>query len=455
MSPVETATEPRRPYPAAVGAANARRFAAVQRLVDRHEPRNIVVLIVYQVVFRIGWIFKTESVIIPAFLDSISGAGWVRGLLPVLNRFGQSVPPLLYSRRLKSQPRQKRTLAMWSVTMAVPFALLAGICFAYPEGLPSWMPWLFLAAYGVFFANNGLTQLCWSTTQGKLIQPTHRGRMMAVAAVSGSSIAIVFAWCLLRSWLALPDGGFGNIFAFTAGIFLAGGLIVMALKEPAYVPAAHDDDHLPHVTGALRALRRDANLRRLALVAALFSAALILFPHYQALARERLGLGGRHLMYWVIAQNVGVALGSLVVGPLADRHGNRLTLRVILFASSLAPVVAVALGHVDGSLGRSLFWTVFLCVGLCPISLRVLVNYTLEICPMSEHARYVSIVSICLAMPFCASPLVGWLIDAIGFEPVFLAAAATIVLCGLATFRLDEPRHGPLPPWEAVPPGGA
>ena len=38
-----------------------------------NELRNAAVLAANFVVGRIGWIFKTESVIIPAFLDSIAG----------------------------------------------------------------------------------------------------------------------------------------------------------------------------------------------------------------------------------------------------------------------------------------------------------------------------------------------------------------------------------------------
>ena len=71
-----------------------------------HESRNLLVLAAHHIVLRVAWIFKTESVIMPAFLDAISGAGWLRGCLPVLNRFGQSVPPLMLSERLK-QTRHK------------------------------------------------------------------------------------------------------------------------------------------------------------------------------------------------------------------------------------------------------------------------------------------------------------------------------------------------------------
>ena len=66
-----------------------------------HEQRNFLLMVIYQVVMRTGWIFKTESVIMPAVLDVLSGNSDVlRGWLPFLNRFGQSVPPLLMARRV-------------------------------------------------------------------------------------------------------------------------------------------------------------------------------------------------------------------------------------------------------------------------------------------------------------------------------------------------------------------
>ena len=72
------------------------------------EKRNILSLVLHQILFRTAWIFKTESVIIPAFLDSITEAGWVRGMLPPLNRFGQSVAPLLLSDRLSRSSLKSR-----------------------------------------------------------------------------------------------------------------------------------------------------------------------------------------------------------------------------------------------------------------------------------------------------------------------------------------------------------
>ena len=63
--------------------------ASCRSEVAAHEPRNIACLVTYQVVARMGWIFKTETVIMPAVLDACVASGMLRGFLPVLNRVEQ------------------------------------------------------------------------------------------------------------------------------------------------------------------------------------------------------------------------------------------------------------------------------------------------------------------------------------------------------------------------------
>ncbi|MEC7557771.1 MAG: hypothetical protein VYA32_11360, partial [Planctomycetota bacterium] len=85
------------------------------------ETRNLFALSAHYISLRLGWIFKTETVIMPAFMDAISGAGWLRGCLPVVNRICSSLPPLFFAPRLKDSPRKKLTLSAASFLMAVPF----------------------------------------------------------------------------------------------------------------------------------------------------------------------------------------------------------------------------------------------------------------------------------------------------------------------------------------------
>ena len=104
-----------------------------------HQPRNFILLALYHVCMRTGWIFKTESIIMPAVLDLIGGQGWLRGCLPMLNRFGQSIPPLLASDWLRNRKIKKWALVTTSIVMGLCCLTLA-LVWAVTGGEKSW--WL-------------------------------------------------------------------------------------------------------------------------------------------------------------------------------------------------------------------------------------------------------------------------------------------------------------------------
>ena len=297
---------------------------------DRRESFNMRILATQLIIMRVGWIFKTESVIIPAVLDVISGAAWVRGLLPVLNRLGQSLPPMLLADTIRGVGLKKRALIFTTLGMALPFLTLASVWRMLDNRQQPWLVILFLVLYLVFFSATGLNQLVDGTLQGKLIRPTHRGRVMGRAGMLGSLGAVLAALFLLRPWLALPNhDGFAYIFLFNGSAYFIAGLMANLCQEaPDDSTSVTRKPWWSAFRAAWEVVRDDGRFRRAATVSILFMMGLLLFPHYQWLAREQLGSTHGDLIWWVIAQNISVGVLSPIVGRLADRFGNRLALRV-------------------------------------------------------------------------------------------------------------------------------
>lgn len=414
-----------------------------------NELRNGLWLALHQVFMRVGWVFKTESIVMPFFMDAIGGGPVLRGSLMVFNRLGFSVPPALFARSLKLMPQKRRAVGLATAGMAIPFAVLSVLwasgLWRDANGEPAaWMPYFFLAAYGLFFTLTGLNQLAVHAINGKLIRPERRGRLFSVGVCVGAPIAIACAWFLLPRWMNLPDGGFTWLFAAPAVCFVLASLTqLFVLEKP--------DDFQEESAPAWRRLWDSTQLafsagpcRRVAIAALLFSATFTLFPHYQALAREEAGdaFNVRSLMIWTVTQHTAVALLSLLTGPLADRLGNRAAVQFCVFGSALAPITAVALASLPSDLTNQWYWLVFLPLGFTPVTIKILINYTLELVPREEHPRYVSAIGMCLALPVIfGSSLVGALIGAIGCVPVFALGALVILLAGAQTMLLSEPRH--------------
>ena len=457
--------------------------ASADRVIREREVRNTLGIELYQVVVRVGWLFKTETIIMPAVLDTVVDSGLLRGLLPVLNRGGQSVPPLFSAGFVSRRPVKKWLLVATSLAMAACFAILA-VVWNLLQGSPGRLAVAFLVLYGAFAACNGLNQLVAAALQGKLIPPGHRGRAMLVSTVVGSVLAIAAALLLLRPWLAEVNG-FPKIFAATAFFFALAAAVPLLLDEP---PDDPSDDHadpsespaaagqlvsdpgVAHpgvlrpsvvqravVQGALPrevtepaprgtrlwrdVLADDPALVRVSLVAACFSAVIIMFPHYQAFARDRLGTLPASLVTWVVVQNLATGVASLFAGPLSDRRGTKVVLVGLVACSALTPLAVTALSLVPSAMAARWFWLVYVPLGLNPVSLKVFTNYALELAPrQADHATYVSIVGAALAAPFVASPFVGLAVDALGFRFVFVTGALVILAGALVARGLPEPR---------------
>jgi MFS family permease len=429
--------------------ADARFAAGAQRdYVAENEPHNFLVLAAHQVAVRVAWIFKTESIIVPAFLDMVGGTAWMRGLLPVLNRFGHSIPPVLHARRLKLAPQKKWSLAVCTLGMGLSMLLVAAAWWLWPvaagdsHGVRRWWPWFFLAAYAVFFVMTGLNQLAANTLTGKLIRADRRGRLMSAGVITGAPLAILAALVLLPAWLDETTARFDLIFGTCGVLMLLAALSAIWLREPHDAYADEETGLISRFREATVLLRRDARFRRLCVVAALFGVVMMLFPHYQAVGRKVLRLDMTHLLYWVVIQNAGTMVCSLLAGPLADRCGNRLALRWTLAGSTLPPVLAIVLGNLPSEAAGPWFWTVFPLVGLTPVAGKLLVNYSLELAEPVHQPAYVSTLGLCIAMPvILGAGLVGWLIGEIGFDAVLAGGAFLIGLSAVLTFFLAEPRH--------------
>ena len=411
-----------------------------------NHAHNFRLAVIYMVFMRTGWIFKTESIIMPAVLDVIGGSGWLRGCLPMLNRLGQSLPPMLASDRVRGAKLKKLGLFATTSTMGVCFLLLAAI-WAITEGAKSWwLPVVFLLIYGVFFTATGINMVILNTISGKLIRVDRRGRLSLLGTVIGASVAVVCGWYFLDRWLvdgSGVDGGRANfemIFLVTGITFLGAAVVGLFLRE------APDEDLIRRRGGrdllmaAYEIFQADRNFRRLAIIAALFGMSLTLFPHYQRLGRDRLDLGLSALIPWVLAQNIGAALFSIPTGWLADRYGNRLVLKLIMVVLCIAPLLALAIAWSD-ELQSAWFTIVFGLLGLTPVAMRFLNNYTLEIATRDEHPGYLSTLAFAMAAPpILLSPLIGALIDSVGFELIFAIVTGCVFVGWLLVFTLSEPR---------------
>ncbi len=407
---------------------------------DPHRRQNFAAMALHQVIFRVAWIFKTESVIMPAFLDMIADSGAIRGMLPLLNRFGQSLAPLLLSDRMASSPLKSRWLLQSTICMSLPFIFLAAATWWFRDGLPDWFTWLYLTTYTVFFCLHGINETGFSTVQGKLIPVAWRGRLAGISSTFGSLLAVTMAWWLLGNWL--QQGGaltFTKIFGFVGCVMMSSSIAVLMLREsPDDHPHGQTRAKRQHFREAVSRVRSDRTLRGLCIIAMLFVFSQLLFPHYQRLGLSLPNATPVLLMNWVVAQHLGAALFSSVSGRLADRVGTRAALRFLTASAAIAPLLALGLAKWAST---AWFSVAFFWIGLVPVTFRMQINYALEIVPRSQHPAYISTMTLAMAIPFLLSPVIGAMIQELGFTIPFVIIAIIVGIAAIRTWTMPEPRH--------------
>ena len=92
----------------------------------------------------------------------------------------------------------------------------------------------------------------------------------------------------------------------------------------------------------------------------------------------------------------------MIVGPLADRCGNLLALRFALSGVTFAPMLAVAICKLDYQWAYPI---VFAFVGLTPVVIRLIMNYTLEVSAKQDHPGYLAAISLVTGLPVLFSPI--------------------------------------------------
>ena len=401
-----------------------------------YEKRNLIVFSLNQILIRLGWMFKAESVVIPAFIDTYTSSGTIRGLLPLILRIGQSLPQFLIAQRVARMPKKQAFFILTAFGFAIPWFVLS-----LTLGFTNWSANVMVAVFLVLCTLHWLTVGCHllanGTLQGKLISPEKRGRLLAYSNIIGCTLAIGLAFYLMPRWLSESPPRYAVIFGATAVSFGVAASVSFWFKElPS--PPQRTAPFFKFLGDALLLLKHDRDFRRFAIVILLFYSMWPLFPHYTVFGQRTLGLAPSGFVTLIIAQNASNAAGSGIMGNIADRSGNRFVLRLLILIGAFMPLLAVGISRMPS--GAQFYWIIFALMGFTPVSARIVTNYTLEIAPQEKHPQYLGVMSLFQALPLFVSPLAGMLIEKFAFEPVFIGCSALVSLGFLLTFRLAEPR---------------
>lgn len=386
-----------------------------------------------------GYTFFDAYVIIPVFVDALTGNLKLAGLAVALKLSLFIIPQLLmglYTARIKNVPMFLGITGFSgrAAFFAVPLILLTN---ANPYIKVSI---LYFALAAASFAD-GLTNVPWLDILGRTIEPAKRGRLMGYQMLLGG-VGGLGAGLLIKRMLA----GNGTIESKYASVFLIGaivitisGLLLFTLKDSrGNVTVACEPHILKYLKGLRRFLLDNQDYRKLIATQVLANFSGLAAPLYVLFAKSHFSLDAKKVTTLIFVQIMGGLFSGIAWGNLSHRKGNRFTIQASLIGNAFLAALAMFL-YLYGAKNAMAPLTIMVFIaGILQGGWLGYTNYLLDIVPDKERPAYIALTSTIL-FPFTLIPFIGGVIaDTAGFPAVFLAVEAFVLLALSMSFGLKE-----------------
>jgi len=421
-------------------------------------PRNFAANVIYSIFIRMGWVYKTESTVIPGFVTALTRDPVAISLTPIVSRLSQYLPQFFLLGAIERAHRKKPLLILATSIFALSWGSLSAVLWFGRNLSPRTLLVVFLLAYGSGWVCTGVQVVIDRVMMGRLIPARRRGRILAVSGPVGS-YSVVFSGPII-AYLLSHGGDFPRNYAIVFGIgfvtfliALSGAALLVEPKDEDYRAPEYTLGDLARQGWAL--LRQDATFRDVFLLAAIQTLSGYLFSYYVAYARlwsEDPGFQSSlnaTLGWGLSVQNIVIGTLSLSLGLLVDWKGNRVVMVGLSSMLALVPLVAVAIGRFVPEPSRLMALLVlYAMIGGMAVLMRVMSNYVLEIAPSERQALYVGIFGsgqiVTLAFPLLIGAGIRWARGPLGempaYEAAFLICAGVLLVSVWIAARLPEPR---------------
>jgi len=391
------------------------------------------------VTYGIGMGLISIGTFFPMFLRSLTPSNVVIGLIPAIQMLGTAPPTAFIARSVERRARLK-SFAIVTMFGERVWLLLAGLwIIGFGGGSPGLVVGGVLALWALYSAGNGCATLVGSNLMARMVPANLRGRIAGwgggLSAFTGIAIALLVRYLVTTLGLRL---GYGLAFAAAGLVMLASSLVFLLVREED-APTSQQEMSLRAYLGQLPGLlRRDRAFGWFIAARTLWAVAATATSFYTVYAMARFGAGPTEVAWLSVAMSLGFSAGFLLGGTLGDSGGYRLVLIASSLALVLAPLGAIAAGHIAllflVCLGDALGQSTGMVSGM---------NMPLELAPAGQVATYLAVNTMVLGpVRMVVSVAAGALAEWLG-HPVLFAVAALAGLAATVVFfiRVPEPRR--------------
>jgi MFS family permease len=404
--------------------------------------------------WMLGDTLINPSLVLALFVAQMSKSNLLVGLVPALSTGVWFLPQLFAAALVQGKERQL-PYAVWSaVVRALSIAALGAVAFILGDNSPRTLLICFFAAYTVYNLSAGFANVPMVDIAARVVPANRRGLYFGQRNFWGGVLGFVAGFIIERilSGSAPFPHNFAVLFFASFFILALGAYTASMMVEPKSPGVRSGATLIGQLRDAPRLLK-NIHFRRFLTFRSFLSMSAIADPFFVVYAQQKLGAPVSIVGFYIAAIAVTQFASNLIWSPLGDRLGNRLVLQLSALLRMTIPVVALALpplfrwtpvsSHVPGG-DAALYYTfglVFAIYGFA-LSGQNLANmtYMLDIAPDQERAAYVGLINTFLGVVAFVPVIGGTLVDAFGFQFLFLIAFLITLIGVLASGALHEPR---------------
>ncbi|MEW5765635.1 MAG: MFS transporter [Acidobacteriota bacterium] len=387
--------------------------------------RNTIFLGGVEAFWGLGMNLVSLGAVIPVFLEGLGASNAAIALLPALSALGVGLPQA-FSGTLTRRGGSLRARVLWlHVAAPLPLALVAAGLWS--GGVSP--VWLVLGGWGAFYALVGTVFPLWLDFMAGILDPERRGRafgfifftqtLAGAAGVTAAGYLLghstapqVYAALFLSAALLMAGGSF--LFLGTAG---------GAPDEP--VRPGGVDQHLRAMWGALR--RSRWMLPYLCGRWVVRGAYPLILHFYAVFAVAERGMSPSAAAILGTAALLGQAFAGIGAGWLGDRFGHKAA--VLIGQGGLASAALLLVTPVPDA---AIYLAAVLTGAFLATEYTSQTNWVIDLAGPHERRNALGLVGFLLTPSAVLAPLAGgWIMDSVGFRPVF-GAVGLLVLGAMA-----------------------
>lgn len=402
------------------------------------------------------------SMVLTLLVKALGGSNLLAGLLPSLRFVGWLVPQFFAAGRLQRLSRFLPAVRFLEAIRSSFYLIIAGFTLAYGIKSPQLVLAVFYPLFLVTRLAAGSSAVARAELVARMVPPRERSTVVSVRRLAGG-VGSFLSGLAVRYILDEKVSSFPANYALLVGLSGIGFALGIAALGPVKEaeqpigPRVLDwRQQLKRVPALLKGDRRYMSYIGVGAAATGFQVAA---PFYIIYATEVLGTPAAMAGFYISIRTLSRVLSNAFWGRQCRKRGNLWVLKVSCALGAVAPMFVVLLAcgvpvvWADGvpAYVSSLFGLAFLVEGVALSGYYISrTTYLYDIAPERDRPTYFGLANTILG-PFNFLPaLAGALLDAVGFGPIFAAAAGMLGLAHLLASRLssvEEPfRHKSRPP---------